>query len=185
VKTRVVQALFIFLCTVFAAALQDLWPAFGGAKPPFLLALVLHWSFAQQPADESNRHVEKPPFYAARWLPAAVLAGIFEDALSGFPSGCATGFFLLAGAAARFLRGYIHVLKPAALGFVVVTVAAPIHELWLSVWGVVGDQSSVFIRFFAASLPAAPLGALLFSLLPKLEDAVGFEGPYTMSGRSA
>ena len=177
--------LFIFLCTVVAAACQDMWPAFGGAKPPFLLALVLHWAFAQRQVDESDRHVEKPSFYAARWLPAALLAGIFEDALSGFPSGCATGFFLLAGAAARFLRNCIHALRPAVLGFVVVTIAAPAHELWLAVWGVVGDESAVFIRFFAASLPAAPLGALMFCLLPKLENAVGFEGPFNLAGRTA
>ena len=97
-KTRAVQFLFFFVCTVFAAALQDMWPVFGGAKPPFLLALVLHWTIADRPTNDSERHPSrKRPFYAARWIPVAVFAGALEDALSGFPIGCATGFFLLVG----------------------------------------------------------------------------------------
>ena len=101
-KTSVVQIVFVLISTVFAAAVQDMWPTFGGVKPPLLLALVMHWAVLRRPAERSHR--EGPPFYAARWIPAAIFAGAFEDALSGFPSGCATGCFLLAGAAARFTR---------------------------------------------------------------------------------
>ena len=184
-QTKIVQSLFILICTVVAAALQDLWPAFGGAKPPFLLALVLHWAFAKSPREEdTDRRSEQPPLYAARWIPAALVAGACEDALSGFPSGCATGYFLLAGAAARFLRRYIHVLKPAALGFAALAVAAPLHELWLAVWGVAGEAPSFFLRFFAAALPAAPVGLVVFFLLPRLEEAAGFQGTDTF-GRAA
>ena len=199
-QTRIVQILFLILSTVVAGACQDMWPAFCGAKPPFLLALVLHAAFQKANYDESDRHVEKPPdpllpvqrpphlladlpplggVHAVGERILAQIAGAFEDALSDFPVGCATGYFLLAGAAARFLRNFIHVLRPAVLGLVVAMAAAPFHELWLAVWGVSGDQQALFIRFFAAAIPAVPVGAFLFFLLPHLETAVGFDGPDT------
>ena len=183
-KTRIVQILFIVLSTVFAAACQDMWPAFGGAKPPFLLALSLHWAFIQPEVDKDDRHAEVPPFYTARWIPAAIFAGAFEDALSGFPVGCSTGYFLLAGAAARALQRSASILKSAVLGFIALSLCAPLHEVWLAVWGVVGDDSTLFIRFFAAVLPAAPVGALLFLILPRIETHIGFEGTL-MDGRRA
>lgn len=175
-KTKIVQILFIVLSTVLAAACQDMWPSFGGAKPPFLLALALHWAFIQPTVDKDDRRAELPPFYTARWIPAVLFAGAFEDALSGFPIGCATGYFLLVGTGARFIQHFAVVLKSAALGFVAVTICAPLHEVWLAVWGVVGEENALFIRFFASVLPAAPVGALLFFLLPRIETAIGFEG---------
>ena len=182
-KTRAVQFLFFFVCTVFAAALQDMWPVFGGAKPPFLLALVLHWTIADRPTNDSERHPSrKRPFYAARWIPVAVFAGALEDALSGFPIGCATGFFLLAGGSMRFMRSTAATLSPAAFGLLAVTLAAPLHELWLAVWGVAGDDPAPIIRFFASAIPAAPVGAVIFFLMPRLEKNVGFEGPEAIGG---
>lgn len=184
-KTRAVQFLFFFVCTVFAAALQDMWPVFGGTKPPFLLALVLHWAVADNPSNGSDRHtLRRRPFYAARWIPVAIFAGALEDALSGFPIGCATGFFLLAGASMRFLRSIASAPSPVALGLVSVTLAAPMHELWLAMWGVAGNDPAPIIRFFASALPAAPVGAATFSLMPRLEKNVGFEGPEAI-GRKA
>ena len=180
-KTSVVQIVFVLISTVFAAAVQDMWPTFGGVKPPLLLALVMHWAVLRRPAERSHR--EGPPFYAARWIPAAIFAGAFEDALSGFPSGCATGCFLLAGAAARFTRAAWPETPPALFGLVGLMLAAPLHELWLAVWGVAGDEPSAFIRFFAAALPAAPVGALTFLAMPRLERLVGFEGPKRAGGQ--
>lgn len=162
-----------------------MWPVFGGTKPPFLLALALHWTVADRPANDSERHASrKNPFYAARWIPAAIFAGALEDALSGFPIGCATGFFILAGASLRFMRSTMDSLSPAALGLIVVTFAAPMHELWLAVWGVAGDDPAPIIRFFASTLPAAPVGAATFSFMPRLEKHAGFEGPEAI-GRDA
>lgn len=176
-KTKAVQILLILVCTVFAAALQDMLPAFGGVKPSLLLALVLHWSYAERKVDERDRHARKVPFLAARWIPAAIFTGAFEDALSGFPTGCATGFFLLAGAAVRFLRTLADSVEAPVFGLIALMTAAPLHELWLGVWGVVGDDPSLFVRFFASALPAAPVGLAVFALLPPLERHVGFEGP--------
>ena len=78
-KTKIVQILFIVLSTVLAAACQDMWPSFGGAKPPFLLALALHWAFIQPAVDKDDRRAELPPFYTARWIPAVLFAGAFEN----------------------------------------------------------------------------------------------------------
>ena len=184
-KTRAVQFLFFFVCTIFAAALQDMWPVFGGAKPPFLLALVLHWAATDRPTNNSERHPSRTrQFYAARWIPVAIFAGAFEDALSGFPIGCATGFFLLVGVSIRFLLSIANAPSPSALGLVSVTLAAPLHELWLAVWGVAGNDPAPIIRFFASALPAAPVGAAIFFIMPRLEKNVGFEGPEAI-GREA
>lgn len=173
-KTRSVQILFLCLCTVLAAALQDMLPSFGGTKPPVLTALVLAWALLERPAD--RRAGEHAPFFAASWIPAALLAGAFEDALSSFPAGSATGFLLLAGAVARQLRPTTRMLAPAALGLVAAMAAAPCHELWLGVCGVAGDDPSVIVRFFASALPAAPTGAVVFALLPRLVHASGYDG---------
>ena len=100
VKTKIVQILFIFLCTVLAAAAQDMLPSFGGAKPPLLLALTLYWAFSESTGSVRDRASGKRRTFAVRWIFAAFVTGAFEDALSEFPFGCATGYYLLAGAAA-------------------------------------------------------------------------------------
>ena len=173
-KTRFVQIAFVLVSTVLAAALQDMLPAFGGAKPPVLTALVLAWALLEPLPREHG--ADKQPFYAQRWIPVALLAGAFEDALSGFPTGCATGFLLLAGATARLLWPVTRMLSPSALGLVATVTAASCHELWLCMWGVAGDDPSGLVRFFAAALPAAPTGVLVFALLPRLTSLSGFHG---------
>lgn len=177
VKTKIVQILFIFLCTLLAAALQDMLPSFGGTKPPLLLALTLYWAFTETVLDSRDRKTGNAHALAMRWVFVAFLAGAFEDALSEFPIGCATGFFLLAGVAARLLRPFAFPLSPLALGLVSLMVAAPFHEIWLSVWGVAGTEPSLLVRAFASALPAAPTGALAFMLLPWGEQLVGFHAP--------
>lgn len=176
-KTRIVQILFIFLCTVLAAAVQDMLPSFGGAKPPLLLALTLYWAFSESTGKSRDRNAGKTRSIAVHWILAAFITGAFEDALSEFPFGCATGYFLLAGAAARFFRPFVHSFSLMTLGLVALMAAAPFHEVWLSVWGVAGTDPSALVRFFASALPAAPTGALVFAALPLGEQFVGFHGP--------
>lgn len=172
VRTNLLQSAFILTMVVVAAAFQDMLPSFGGAKAPLLLLLVLHWAFTE-PRRNMRRSAPKELPY---WMPAAILAGAFEDALSGFPFGCAVSFILLAGLAARFLRRTTLNIPPALFGLAVAIVAAPLHELWFAVWGVVGDVPSPLVRFFASALPAAPAGALIFFGLSFLEHHIGFKG---------
>ena len=182
-KSSVVQIVFVLVCTVLAAALQDMLPSFGGAKPPVLAMLVLGWVLFDRRARGRDRSAASRPVILEPWIPAALLAGAFEDALSGFPTGCASGFLLLAGAGARLLRPATTMFTPSALGLVAAMVAAPCHELWLGMWGVAGDDPSGLVRFFASTLPAAPTGAILFALLPRLMRRAGFHGP--LAERSA
>ncbi|MGN0853222.1 MAG: hypothetical protein ACI4Q3_07570 [Kiritimatiellia bacterium] len=179
-RTSVLQSAFIFAAVLVAAAFQDMAPSFGGAKPPLLLLAVLYWSFTEP---RRNKRRSAPP-ELPYWIPAAVLAGLFEDALSGFPLGCAVGFMVLAGFAARFMRMTVLEMPPARLGFAAAILAAPLHELWLAVWGVVGDVPSPLVRFFASILPAAPAGALLFAVLAFLELHTGFKGAGPEGGLS-
>lgn len=176
VKTRIVQMVFALVSTVIAAALQEMLPSFGGTKPPILLCLALLWAYVERSRDDRDSQTEKLAFFSARWIPAAILAGAFEDALSEFPTGCATGFFILAGAAVGLLRQAIRMLQPSARGLVIAVAAAPLHELWLNMWGVVGDDPSGLVRFFASTLPAAPTGALLFWIFPRLIHLAGVNG---------
>ena len=138
-QTRAVQITFTLICLVIAAAAQELVPAFGGAKTPFLALFAVYTAL-------------RP---SRSWMPAALAAGAFEDALNGSPAPCCTFFTLLAATAAHFLRPVAHGLPAAGVGACAAMVAAPIHELWLSAWGVLPPGCPVLVRFFASALPAA------------------------------
>ena len=160
-QTRVVQFLFSLICLVLAAAVQELVPSFGGTATPALVLFALYTAF--QPS--------------RRWLLVSLAAGAFEDALNGSPTPCCTFFTLLAATAAHFLRPVAHGLPAAGVGACAAMVAAPIHELWLSAWGVLPPGCPVLVRFFASALPAAAAGALIFAALPAAERRAGFTMP--------
>lgn len=172
VRTNVLQSAFILTAVIVLAALQDMLPSFGGAKAPLLLLATLHWAFTEPRRNKRRSAPTELPY----WIPAAILAGTFEDALSGFPIGCAISFFLLAGLAARFMRMAILGMPTAMLGFAAAILSAPLHELWMAVWGVVGDIPSPLVRFFASALPAALAGPLLFFGMSFFERHTGFKG---------
>lgn len=173
VKNRAVQIAFIVLCLVLGAAVQEMLPSFGGAKAPVLALIALHAAFRNDDSTRPGGAAEP----SARWLAVACAAGAFEDALNGFPVVCCLLFTLLACTAARFARPFVHELPHPVTGLASAMVAAPLHELWLSVWGVLGSGSSLVIRFFASALPAALVGVLVFTLLPCAERHAGFDGP--------
>ena len=85
------------------AAVQDLSPAVFGAKPPLLLSIGCICG-----------------------LPAAVCAGLFADALGGFPFGCSVAFFAASAVLAR-------VFRRAALP--VSVAAAGLYQVWILLWG--------------------------------------------------
>ena len=160
-QTRVVQILFTLICLVLAAAVQELVPSFGGTATPALLIFALYTAF--QPM--------------RRWMLVALAAGAFEDALNGNPTPCCTFFALLAAMGAHFLRPVAHDLPPAGVGACAAMVAAPMRELWLSIWGALPPGCPVLVRFFASALPAVAAGALVFAALPAAERLIGFTLP--------
>lgn len=161
VQTRAVQICFTLLCLVAAASMQELLPSFGGAKAPMLVVYAMY--AASRPAHG--------------WVPVAAACGAFEDALNGIPSLCCTCFALLAATAAYFARPLTRGMPPAGAGAVAAMVAAPVHELWLSSWGVLPPGCPLLVRFCASALPAAAAGALAFAFLPAAEAFAGFGGP--------
>ena len=162
-QTRAVQIIFTLICLVAAAALQELVPSFGGTKTPLLVLFAVYTAF-------------RP---SRRWMLVAIAAGAFEDALNGNPTPCCTFFALLAATGAHFLRPVTYDLPPLGVGACVAMVVAPVHELWLSIWGVLPPGCPVLVRFFASALPAAAAGALLFVVLPAAERLAGFTVPLT------
>ena len=160
-QTRAVQITFTLICLVLAAAAQELVPTFGGTKTPFLALFAVYTAL-------------RP---SRSWMPVALAAGAFEDALNGSPTPCCTFFALLAATGAHFLRPVTYDLPPAGVGACAAMVAAPVRELWLSTWGALPPGCPVLVRFFASALPAAAAGALVFAALPAAERMIGFAIP--------
>ena len=96
-QTRAVQITFTLICLVLAAAAQELVPAFGGAKTPFLALFAVYTAL-------------RP---SRSWMPAALAAGAFEDALNGSPTPCCTFFTLLV----RFFASALPAVAAGALVF--------------------------------------------------------------------
>ena len=153
----------MLICLVAAAAAQELVPTFGGTKTPMMVLFAVYTAF-------------RP---SRSWIPVAVAAGAFEDALNGNPTPCCTFFTLLATTGAHFLRPIVYDLPPSSVGVCAAMVVAPIRELWLSIWGALPPGCPVLVRFFASALPAAVAGALVFAALPAAERLVGFTMPVT------
>ncbi len=125
-KTEITRLLAAILGVVACAAAQDVSPTMLGVKPPFLLA-----------------------FGCFAGVPAAVIAGLFADALSGMPFGCSAAFFAAAALVVRFaLRGW-----PAKVAAAVAVAGA--YQLWISLW----YGSHATSRSFAGALLAAAVVA--------------------------
>ena len=170
-KTDHVQIAFLAIGLILLAALQDMVPPFCGAKPPFLLVFALYVALTTS-GRSRRRNGDRP---VTRWMWTACAAGYLLEALSGLPIGSCICFMLPVCALARFLlrsgNGYGCQVS-VSLGLVVATVFAPLQEAWLGAWGAYGGGSS-FVRFVASALPAAATGAVLFSILPRIERFAG------------
>lgn len=80
-KTNLVRVCAAMLGIIIFAAMQDMSPAFLGAKPPLLLS-----------------------FSCIAGIPAALVAGLFADSLGCLPFGCSALFFLAVSILVRFFR---------------------------------------------------------------------------------
>ena len=169
-KTDHVQIAFLAIGLILLAALQDMVPPFCGAKPPFLLVFALYVALTASGRAHRDRSGDRP---VTRWIWTACAAGYLVEALSGLPLGSCIGFMLPVCALARFLiRSGDGPTSSVSLGLAVASVFAPLQEAWLSAWGTYGGGSA-FVRFVASALPAAVTGALLFSILPRIERFAG------------
>ena len=92
-RSKLAKVCSAILGLVVFAAVQDLSPAFLGAKAPFLLV-----------------------FGCLAGVPAAIGAGLFTDALGGLPFGCSAVFFALAAQGARMA-------KPLAIAVIIAAAA--------------------------------------------------------------
>ena len=119
-KTETAKICAILLGLTAFAALQDLSGTVFGAKPPLLLVFG---SFAG--------------------VPAAVVAGLFADALGDMPFGCS---------AALFATTAIFVRKAQAAATLTVSAAAAIHGIWISAWGGAVNLSTIAAGFLMAML---------------------------------
>ena len=169
-KTDYVQIAFLAIGLILLAALQDMVPPFCGAKPPFLLVFALYVALTASGRARRDRSGDRP---VTRWIWTACAAGYLVEALCGLPLGSCIGFMLLVCVLARFLlRSGDGSTSSVSLGLAVASVFAPLQEAWLGAWGAYGGGSA-FVRFVASALPAAVTGALLFSILPRIERFAG------------
>jgi len=170
VKTDAVQIAFATVALILAAALQDMLPAFGGAKTPllqmFALYVAFRWPGRREARDSAGGNIPHA------WIWTAVAAGYMLEALSGLPWGCCIAFMLPACAVARAIRHVVADMSPVLLGMTSAILFAPLHEAWLEAWGATGGGSA-FVRFFASALPAAAAGAVIFWILPAVEHFAG------------
>ena len=173
-KTELVQIVFFTIVLVLAASAQEIAPAFGGAKPPFLLLVALCEALRPEPIP-SPATARRGKRHGFRWLVVAIAAGAFADALDVLPFGCMAVFAVFACAFVRFARTAMNSLPPALVGLVVGAIAAPCQEAWLNLWLPSGSES-VLVRFFASAPVAAAAGTALFALAPRIARSVGLDG---------
>lgn len=180
-KTEIVHIVFSIFALTIAAAAQELFPAFGGAKPPFLLMVALCAAMRPDPPDPDDGKSDRSGGLRG-WLLVAAAAGLFADALDALPFGCATAFAVIACSAARFLRGAAGGIPSALVGFLAGAIAAPCQEAWFDLWLPAAGAASTLVRFFASALPASIAGAALFAAIPAIAWRIGLDGEFSAEG---
>ena len=173
-KTELVHTVFFTIALVLAAAAQEMAPAFGGAKPPFLLLVALCAALRPDPEPQPGEP-RRGRRHAAGWIAVALAAGAFADALDELPFGCMAVFAVFACAAARLARGAALNLPPMLAGLITGAFAAPCQEAWLNLW-LPSAGAPALVRFFAAAPVAAAAGAALFAVMPKIAKHIGLDG---------
>ena len=119
-RTEAVKICALTAALVVLAAVQDLLPVVFGAKPPLLLVLGCICG-----------------------VPAAACAGLFADALGGFPFGCSVAFFVVAAIVARLVR---------SMALPITVIAAAVYHMWIVLWG--GEIPATPAAYSAAVIAA-------------------------------
>lgn len=129
-KDSFVQLAFSLLALCLGGAAEDLMPKVLGVGFPVLLAACAYFA---------GRGT------ALNAMLFAIVAGAFEDALSGLAPALSISFFL----------GSALVVRSGVLGHLATWLVLPAYELWLWIWMPQLDGS-----VFARLVMAFPLGAL-------------------------
>ena len=87
---------FALICAAVAQALLPSWTVLGNARPPILLGIVMYYALTR------NRDTA---------LAAAVLAGLFQDALSLIPLGYSSFVFCAVAMLLRQFREMVFVFR--------------------------------------------------------------------------
>ena len=173
-RNSTVQILFYIALTVISAAMQDMLPSVFGIKPPVMLAVAL--SFALHEVDVSSvsrSRVSKS--FGFIWMVYAFIMGSTSDALGCLPIGCDAGFFLLACLILRMIGNYVRDTPRFTLSLISLLVVVPLHETWMSAWGVVGVGTSNPFHSLLSIFPSLITGLIIFSIMPLLEKWAGLD----------
>lgn len=171
-RNSVVQILFYIVVTVISAAVQDMLPAVFGIKPPVMLAVAI--SFALHEADVSAvSRVSKS--FGIIWMVYAFIIGSTSDALGCLPAGCDAGFFLLACVALRMIGNYVNEMPRFTLSLISLLVVVPLHETWMSAWGVAGIGAGNPFHSLLSIFPSLMTGLVVFPVMPILEKWAGLD----------
>ena len=158
-KSSAVQIVFALLALVLGAAVQDMFPPFGGVKPPLLAILSIYATLRR-------------PFTAA--IAASVSAGALADALGGVPAGCNIAFFAALACLVRAIRGAACGMPLPLAGLATAALVAPLLELWYAICGSgASGAGELQVRALIAAVPAAIAGCALFAVMPQLERISG------------
>lgn len=171
-RNSFVHILFYTIVTVVAAAMQDMLPAMFGVKPPVMLTVAI--SLALHEADIATvSHSSKSSSIA--WMVYAFIIGAASDALGCLPAGCDAGFFLLVCIALRLGSNYVGEMSRFSLGLISLLVVVPVHEAWMSAWGVAGIGAGNPFHSLLSVFPSLITGVIVFPLMPVFEKWAGLD----------
>lgn len=161
VRDEFAKLLYALLALVLLVVAQELLPVFIAVKPCLVLAAVVY----------------------SRSFKFAIAAGALVEAVEGLPFGCCLGLYSVVAVGGRILGDALDLIGRGAgkwaatlAGALLLLVFAPLAQVWLDAWV---QPPNLVARFFASTVWAAPVGAVLFALAPRLEHYFGLDVPST------
>jgi hypothetical protein len=173
VRNSLVHIVFYLAALVVSAALQDMLPPIFGIKPPVMLAVAISLVLREMEMISGDSRSSRAAGFG--WMLYVFVIGASSDALGCLPTGCDSGFFLLACVALRMVGGYLGETSRFSLGLISLLIAVPVHETWMLAWGVAGVGAGNPFHSLLSVFPSLIVGGVVFSLMPCLERWVGLD----------